>query len=71
MIHRRMWKSQHEQERTYNLVIRGIIKEVQIKFIPPGQLHNYFTIERKRGYGLRRNPLVFLVAHEGFEPSTS
>ena len=35
------------------------------------QLHNYFTIESKRGYGVCRNPLVFLVGHVGFEPTTS
>ena len=25
----------------------------------------------KRGYGANRNPLILLVGHEGFEPSTS
>ena len=33
--------------------------------------HNYFAIQRKRGYGIRRNPLVILVGRVGFEPTTS
>ena len=35
------------------------------------ELHNYFTIEWKRGYGVRRNPLNYLARPEGFEPPTA
>jgi hypothetical protein len=36
-----------------------------------GGRHEYPLIERERGYGLDRTPLVFLVGREGFEPATS
>ena len=55
----------------------GMLTE-EVDFVVPNvrdhhahELHNYFTIERKRGYGLSRNPLDLLVGHAGFEPTTS
>jgi len=30
------------------------------------RVHNYFTIQRKRGCGFHRNPLILVVGHEGF-----
>jgi endonuclease/exonuclease/phosphatase family metal-dependent hydrolase len=46
---------------------KGVADQIHSK----GQLHNHFTIERKRGHGFHRNPLNSLVGHVGFEPTTS
>jgi hypothetical protein len=41
-------------------------------FHSSSQLHNLFISRRKRkGCGFHRNPLILLVGHVGFEPTTS